>query len=173
MKKVLIVSFLTLGIILTSGCSLIKDKQIDNLSANEKSITSQEQIISYQNEEEASYDWIITEQNTRPEEEMNELYLQIKKLFEEKYNLKNDDFSISILLSTENHIRGSIFENPTKEELEIGLLGNGGNFLATKIEGEREIIFDGNWAISCKEMQKYNFPKNMQENFCFDEELLY
>ncbi|MBD3282489.1 MAG: hypothetical protein GF387_02670, partial [Candidatus Portnoybacteria bacterium] len=93
------------------------------------------------------------------EEDINHQFTKnelIKKLFAEKYNKKMSEISLSIEEEAENHVRGSIrFESNS---------GAGGIFLAAKVNGEWRLVFDGNGAIPCEELERYNFPEKMKED---------
>ena len=78
----------------------------------------------------------------------------------EKYSSETID-KIIIKKSTEDHMRGMVNFLPTKEDLEVGRGGEGGMFLAAKIDGEWRLIYDGNGVIKCSLVNKYNFPSDM------------
>lgn len=76
---------------------------------------------------------------------------EIKDLFVKKYPKYAKTLSISVDKETANYARGSVsFENGAP----------GGIFLATKIDGKWQIVFDGNGQISCN-LSKYGFPSEM------------
>lgn len=81
----------------------------------------------------------------------------IKKLFAEKYNKKMAEVTLSIDQETEDHVRGGV-------EFLPGGLGEGGLFLAAKVDDLWELAFDGTGAIYCKEIEEYNFPEDMIED---------
>jgi len=76
---------------------------------------------------------------------------EVQKLFVEKYPRYTNTLTVNINQETENHLRGSVI-------FEIG--APGGVFLATKIDGTWQIVFDGNGQIPCS-LSKYGFPTNM------------
>jgi len=76
---------------------------------------------------------------------------QITKLFEEKYPSFAETLYVNILQETENHARGQVSFVSGQP---------GGIFLATRINNEWKIVFDGNGAISC-ELEVYGFPPEM------------
>lgn len=76
---------------------------------------------------------------------------QIQKLFALKYPKYAGTVAVNINQETEDHARGSI-------SFEIGAAG--GIFLAAKIDGKWQIVFDGNGEIPCS-LSLYNFPAEM------------
>jgi len=79
---------------------------------------------------------------------------EIKQLFVEKYDKSPDEISIVIGQEYADHIRGGVVFGS-------GGIGEGGNFLAAKVDGFWRLVFDGNGGISCIEIEPYNFPKEM------------
>ncbi|MFZ2970791.1 MAG: hypothetical protein WA063_06605 [Minisyncoccia bacterium] len=76
---------------------------------------------------------------------------EIQKLFAEKYPKYAKTVTVSVDQETADHARGSV-------SFESG--ASGGIFLATKIDGAWQIVFDGNGQISC-DLSKYGFPGEM------------
>ena len=76
---------------------------------------------------------------------------EIKNQFIKKYPKYAQTISVDIKKETENYARGYI-------GFEIG--SPGGIFLATKIDGQWQIIFDGNGQIPCS-LSTYGFPNEM------------
>lgn len=75
----------------------------------------------------------------------------LRQLFIEKYSKYAETLGVNIVQETENHVRGGvIFETDAP----------GGNFLAAKIDGTWQIIFDGNGEIACN-LSQYGFPDDM------------
>jgi hypothetical protein len=75
----------------------------------------------------------------------------IQKLFVDKYPKYAATLTIRVDQETDSHARGGvIFEADAP----------GGIFLATKIDGKWQIVFDGNGQIPCS-LSKYGFPVNM------------
>jgi hypothetical protein len=72
-------------------------------------------------------------------------------LFIEKYPKYAATLSVTIDQQTEQHVRGNI-----KFETDTG----GGIFFATKIDGQWQIVFDGNGHIPC-DLSEYGFPNQM------------
>ena len=78
----------------------------------------------------------------------------IKKLFADKYDKGIGDVTVTISKETETHARGMVEMAPGGSE-------NSGLFLAAKVDGQWELAFDGQGAISCGDMEKYGFPQDM------------
>lgn len=75
----------------------------------------------------------------------------IRKLFVQKYPKYADSVSVTVEKETEDHARGSVnFVSGAP----------GGIFLAARIDGAWQIVFDGNGEISC-DLSKYGFPSDM------------
>lgn len=83
-----------------------------------------------------------------PEVSLTEI---IQQLFYEKYPKYAETISVKVTQETENHARGSISFEPGAA---------GGNFLAAKIDGNWQIVFDGNGQIPCS-LSQYDFPGEM------------
>jgi len=88
----------------------------------------------------------------------------IKKVFAEKYDKKVSAVSLNITEETGNYARGGV------TFLDEGFLGIGGLFLATKINGEWMLVFDGNGSFSCDMLRDYDFPEDMMEGCAEDME---
>jgi len=73
------------------------------------------------------------------------------QLFAEKYPKYAKTVTVNINQETPDHARGGVI-------FETG--APGGNFLAAKIDGKWQIVFDGNGQISC-DLSKYGFPAEM------------
>lgn len=75
----------------------------------------------------------------------------IKKIFIEKYPQYSQTISIIINLETTDHARGSVSFVSGEP---------GGIWLAAKINGEWQVVHDGNGQIPC-DLSKYGFPSEM------------
>lgn len=91
------------------------------------------------------------------EECYNNIEDAIKFSLSMKYDIDMADIEVDVLKQTEDHARGS-----------VNLDGGGGIFLARKTNGIWGLSFDGNGAISCKDMQEQEFPPDMIED-CADQ----
>lgn len=80
----------------------------------------------------------------------------ITDLFVKKYNKNATQIKIKIEQQTEDHARGMV--NFLQEN---GEPGEGGIFLAHKIAGEWQLVFDGNGMIDCNLLTDQNFPEDM------------
>jgi len=86
-----------------------------------------------------------------PDESENE---DLKQVFDAKYPKYADTLTITIRSMTENHARGGV----------VFVQGmGGGNFLAAKIDGKWQIVFDGNGQIPCN-LSDYGFPSEMLDD---------
>jgi hypothetical protein len=77
----------------------------------------------------------------------------IKQAFAEKYNKSVDGITVTIKQEEGDYVRGGVSFGSG--------LGEGGYFLATKVNNKWEIVADGNGEISCKLVNSYNFPSEM------------
>ena len=73
-------------------------------------------------------------------------------LFAEKYPENSGDISVNINNQTSDHARGSV-------SFEEGMAG--GNWLAAKVDGQWQLVFDGNGVIPCSLKTDYGFPDEM------------
>lgn len=76
---------------------------------------------------------------------------EIQELFVEKYPKYSTTVIVNVDQETENHARGNVI-------FEAG--APGGIFLAARIDGEWQIVFDGNGQIPCN-LSAYGFPNEM------------
>ena len=76
---------------------------------------------------------------------------EITKLFADKYPTYTDTFTVRVNQESGNFARGGV----------SFVLGEpGGNFLAAKINGKWQVVFDGNGQIPCS-LSSYGFPDEM------------
>jgi len=85
---------------------------------------------------------------------------RIKEALASKHNKKVSQTQITISHQTEDHARGGVVFQPGGSE-------NSGVFLATKVNNQWEIVFDGNGSIACEDLDEYNFPQNIVEDVCY------
>ncbi len=135
-------------------------------SGNEANNNPDNQIVGGDRDEHgcigsAGYSWCALKNKCLRIWEENcdeQLAAEMKNLFIKKYPQSSAIIKIIISLSDESHVRGSVlFGEPGVSE--------GGNFLAAKIDGQWEIVFDGNGGIPCT-LSKYGFPNEMLAD-CF------
>ena len=83
----------------------------------------------------------------------------IRSILASKYNKSTSDIFINITKETAQYAAGSISFTPVR--------GEGGVFLAAKINDKWQIVYSGNGSIDCVMIkQKYNFPVDMLHGFC-------
>lgn len=134
MKKILPLGILAVILsfaLVTTGCSL---------KSSQKTTTNQ-QLTNEQADEVAP---VVTTAD------------EIKSIFATKYNRSIDAVSLVINKETEGYARG-IVQMVKKDELP----GNGGEFLAAKINGQWKIVYEGIGAIPCADLAGYDFPQDM------------
>lgn len=76
---------------------------------------------------------------------------KIQEIFKEKYDRYADSLSVTINQETNDHARGNVSFEPGVP---------GGLFLAAKIDGEWQVVHEGNGEIPCS-LAKYGFPSEM------------
>ena len=81
----------------------------------------------------------------------------IKTLLANKYGKKKSEVTLEIEEETDDHARGGVEFQPGGSE-------NSGIFLTAKVEGEWVLAFDGNGAVSCEQLEMYDFPEEMMED---------
>jgi putative hemolysin len=113
----------------------------------------------------AGYSWCETEAKClRPWEETCGVQLPeadinaVKEALAGKYQYKIEEVHLTVNKSDSSHLRGGVKFKDDKA---------GGIVLAAKAGNEWQIAFDGNGAIGCKEIEKYNFPADMISD-CYD-----
>lgn len=82
--------------------------------------------------------------------------LAIQQAFLKKYKKSPSEVSVAVTKATDTHAAGGVKYKD----------GEGGNFLAKFTDGKWEIVFDGNGGIACKDLEKYQFPKEMTQDLC-------
>lgn len=85
---------------------------------------------------------------------------RIKQALAEKYDKKISEVQIEITEETENYAKGGVKFAPFDEGV------GGGLFLATKINGTWELVFDGNGSVDCDHILSYGFPDSMMVGVC-------
>ncbi|MBD3208527.1 MAG: hypothetical protein GF370_03685 [Candidatus Nealsonbacteria bacterium] len=85
----------------------------------------------------------------------------IKNLFAQKYDKEASAITLKISQGTDSHVRGGVTLPPGGSE-------NSGLFLAAKTNGNWELVFDGQGALPCSEIESYNFPVYMATE-CIDQ----
>lgn len=78
----------------------------------------------------------------------------IKQLFADKYGKNIEDITLTISRETNDHVRGGVAIGEPGP-------GAGGYFLAAKVNGNWQIVIDGNGQISCQLVNSYGFPAEM------------
>jgi putative hemolysin len=86
--------------------------------------------------------------------DINQITATLKQLFADKYKKKIADVSVTINQATNDYARGGV-------KLSAAKTAEGGNFLAVKVNGSWQIIFDGNGSINCNLKEQYGFPDEM------------
>jgi len=86
---------------------------------------------------------------------------EIQYLLADKYSKPVDQVNVTVTKQTDTHAAGSVLFGD-------GGPGEGGMFLAAKIDELWQVVFDGNGSVDCDKMrEEYNFPDEiLKPNFC-------
>lgn len=86
---------------------------------------------------------------------------EIQYLLAEKYNKSADEVRVTVGKQTEMHATGGVVFGE-------GGPGEGGYWLAAKIDNLWQVVLDGNGSVDCDKMrQEYGFPDEiLKPNFC-------
>lgn len=84
---------------------------------------------------------------------------QFKKLFAQNHGKQVEDITIIINEKDDSHVRGTVSIAPGGQE-------NSGLFLALKTNDTWKIVYEGNGAIACKEMEKFGFTESQLKGIC-------
>jgi|GEM_PF-1876502 len=84
----------------------------------------------------------------------------IKQAFADKYKKPLDQIRVSVGEADDTHAKGGVGFSMNGE------FGEGGNFLAAKVDGKWELVYDGNGAVACSALEPYNFSAEMIEDLC-------
>ena len=86
----------------------------------------------------------------------------IREALAEKYNKKVSQVVVTITQETDDYARGGVQFYGLDDTL-----GEGGNFLAAKVNEEWQIVFDGNGSVVCEDLEEYDFPEEMIADICY------
>lgn len=85
---------------------------------------------------------------------------EVKTVLANKYKKSISDVTLKAVKKTDNHMSGSVNFSP-------GGVGEGGMFLAVKINNQWQVVFDGNGSVDCEKLAQYAFPQDMLKGFCY------
>jgi len=105
-------------------------------------------------------EWSYFRGECQPQSQTEDISNEIKQLFIQKYNKNQDEVKVTVNQQTTNYARGGV-------KFGQNGIGEGGIFLATKINDKWQLVFDGNGMILCSKLKDYNFPETMTTD-CFD-----
>jgi hypothetical protein len=176
MKLKLIIGVVVGILLLIGGLSLISSVIASNTPTSTPKVIAEKDFAKREADEAGTVENnkkiekpIIPEVENQPEElaippiepitELSTLE-QITKAFSDKYGKPVEEITVTITQETENHAKGSV-------KFGAGGVGEGGLFLATKIDGKWTLIFDGNGSIACQDLAPYNFPQEMIGEICY------
>ena len=104
-------------------------------------------------------EWSYYRGECQPENKLEDITQELKQLFIKKYNKNQDEVTVSVNQQTANYARGGV-------KFGLNGIGEGGIFLAAKVDNQWQLVFDGNGMIPCSELKQYNFPESMVTD-CF------
>ena len=70
-----------------------------------------------------------------------------------KLGISASNLDVSISKNTTEYVKGNVKEKTSQT--------GGGYYLAAKVEGKWVIVYDGQSTPTCKQLESYNFPKDM------------
>ena len=85
--------------------------------------------------------------------------LALSRILAEKVGKTAEDIKVTVVQDNNTHASGSISFKPFGE-------GEGGVFLAVKVESKWQVVYSGNGSINCETIAQYDFPKEMLVGFC-------
>ena len=105
-------------------------------------------------------EWSYFRSECQPQSQAEDISGEIKLLFIQKYNKDENEVMVTINQQTAEYARGGV-------KFGQDGIGEGGIFLAAKVDGKWRLVFDGNGMIPCSQLEDYNFPETMATD-CFD-----
>ena len=103
------------------------------------------------------------------DEELQTSEYQLKRLLAQKYETDISVITIQIIQETDEHVSGLVQFTSRGIEGAAVESADSGSFLAAKDSGTWILVFDGNAAIRCDQVNPYEFPAEMVPE-CFDAE---
>lgn len=175
MKKALI--FLPLIALVLAGysCQTTPAKQTQNAIENQAGLANPASVYCQENDgrldirtnEDGSQtgfciftdgseceEWSYYRGECQAKKQTDVMVSEIKQLFVQKYNKPQDEVTVIINQQIGDYARGGV-------KFGKDGIGEGGIFLAAKVEGKWKIVFDGNGIIPCHQLESYNFPDTM------------
>jgi len=84
---------------------------------------------------------------------------RVKEILANKYDKEISQVVLNIRNQDQSHIVGGVkFSTDPQAE--------GGMFLAAKVNGEWQLLYDGNGSVDCEGLKDYDFPAGMLQGFC-------
>ncbi len=168
MKKAIII--IVIIIVILGAAYLILTHNLNNSSSNNTNVQNNNDNPLGSDRDEhgcipsAGYSWCEPKNKCLRLWEENcyeNLTEEIQYLLAEKYEKPTSEVQVTITKETDEHAAGSV-------KFGEGRIGEGGVFLAIKIDNIWQLVFDGNGSIDCTKMrEEYNFPDEiLKPNFC-------
>ena len=99
-------------------------------------------------------EWAYFRHECSPQSQTEDISDEIKQLFIQKYNKAEDEVTVTVNQQTADYARGGV-------KFGKNGIGEGGIFLAAKVDGVWRLVFDGNGIYRCSQLKPYNFPESM------------
>lgn len=144
---------------LANPASVYCEKQGGRLEIRSDSQGAQTGFCVFADDSECE-EWAFFRAECQPQSQIEDISGDIKQLFVEKYNKSSDEVSVTISQQTTDYARGGV-------KFGLGGIGEGGIFLAAKVDGVWQLVFDGNGIVDCSLLEDYDFPDSMSID-CFD-----
>ncbi|MFA6307312.1 MAG: DUF333 domain-containing protein [Patescibacteria group bacterium] len=144
---------------LANPASVYCEQQGGRLEIRSSSDGSQNGICVFVDDSECE-EWSYFRGECQPKSESEDISDKIKQLFVKKYQKDQAEVRVTVNQQTKNYARGGV-------KFGRDGIGEGGIFLASKVNGEWQLVFDGNGMISCSLIEDYDFPASMIPD-CFE-----
>jgi len=84
----------------------------------------------------------------------------VTKILADKYNKELSEVTVTVTKFDDTHAAGGV-------KFGAGGTGEGGLFLAARVDNVWEVVYDGNGAVDCDKMRNdYGFSDELLKNFC-------
>jgi hypothetical protein len=171
--KIKIIAGIVAGLVLVGGGLSIISTIMAKNTPTSSSLVIEQKDFNKREQEESQAGTITKTKNPTPEKEVKTIEETapvtteettdtspldgIKQAFATKYNKNLADIDVTITQSDDTHAKGAVNFGG----------GEGGMFLATKIDNIWTLVFDGNGSIACADLAPYSFPQEMIAELCY------
>jgi len=106
--------------------------------------------------------FLLSERERNVSDPLSVVEQVVQEILARKYEKTLEETTVQVLKYTGNHATGSVRFGPP------GMLGEGGAFLAAKLDSQWQVVYDGNGAVNCQKMkEEYGFSLEiLRPQFC-------